>query len=73
MHKVDERVELSDLTALTAIYHTFLNLFFDQRLSREPKAVMAGLDPAIHAADAAPRRVGPPADHRVEPGDDAGD
>ena len=29
MHKVDERVELSDLAALTAIYHTFLNLFFD--------------------------------------------
>jgi succinyl-diaminopimelate desuccinylase len=29
MHKVDERVELSDLAALTEIYHTFLNLFFD--------------------------------------------
>jgi succinyl-diaminopimelate desuccinylase len=29
MHKVDERVELSDLAALTAIYHTFLSLFFD--------------------------------------------
>jgi succinyl-diaminopimelate desuccinylase len=29
MHKVDERVELSDLTALTAVYHTFLELFFD--------------------------------------------
>jgi len=29
MHKVDERVELSDLAALTAIYHTFLELFFD--------------------------------------------
>jgi succinyl-diaminopimelate desuccinylase len=32
MHKVDERVELSDLAALTAIYHTFLNLFFDHSL-----------------------------------------
>jgi succinyl-diaminopimelate desuccinylase len=30
MHKVDERVELSDLAALTEIYHTFLQLFFDQ-------------------------------------------
>ncbi|HMD64422.1 MAG TPA: succinyl-diaminopimelate desuccinylase [Stellaceae bacterium] len=30
MHKVDERVELSDLAALTAIYHTFLDLFFDR-------------------------------------------
>jgi succinyl-diaminopimelate desuccinylase len=29
MHKVDERVELSDLAALTEIYHTFLGLFFD--------------------------------------------
>ena len=29
MHKVDERVELSDLTALTEIYRTFLDLFFD--------------------------------------------
>jgi len=29
MHKVDERVDLSDLAALTAIYHTFLDLFFD--------------------------------------------
>jgi succinyl-diaminopimelate desuccinylase len=29
MHKVDERVELSDLTALTAIYRTFLSLYFD--------------------------------------------
>jgi succinyl-diaminopimelate desuccinylase len=29
MHKVDERVELSDLTALTTIYHNFLDLFFD--------------------------------------------
>jgi succinyl-diaminopimelate desuccinylase len=29
MHKVDERVELSDLAALTDIYHTFLDLFFD--------------------------------------------
>jgi succinyl-diaminopimelate desuccinylase len=28
MHKVDERVELSELAALTAIYHTFLDLFF---------------------------------------------
>jgi len=29
MHKVDERVELSDLAALTAIYRTFLDLFFE--------------------------------------------
>jgi succinyl-diaminopimelate desuccinylase len=29
MHKVDERVELSDLAALTEIYRTFLDLFFD--------------------------------------------
>ena len=29
MHKVDERVELSDLAALTEIYQTFLDLFFD--------------------------------------------
>jgi succinyl-diaminopimelate desuccinylase len=29
MHKVDERVELSDLADLTAIYRTFLGLFFD--------------------------------------------
>jgi succinyl-diaminopimelate desuccinylase len=28
MHKVDERVELSDLAALTEIYRTFLDLFF---------------------------------------------
>ena len=34
MHKADERVELSDLTALTAIYHTFLNLFFDNPENR---------------------------------------
>ena len=36
MHKVDERVELSDLAALTAIYHTFLDLFFDHP-SCEPR------------------------------------
>src|SRR5262249_19689722 len=29
MHKVDERVELSDLAALTAIYRTFRDLFFE--------------------------------------------
>jgi succinyl-diaminopimelate desuccinylase len=29
MHKVDERVELSDLAELTAIYRTFLDLFFE--------------------------------------------
>jgi succinyl-diaminopimelate desuccinylase len=29
MHKVDERVELSELNDLTAIYRTFLDLFFD--------------------------------------------
>src|SRR5947209_6135361 len=32
MHKVDERVELSDLVALTEIYHTFLNLFFERSI-----------------------------------------
>ena len=32
MHKVDERVELSDLAALTEIYRTFLHLFFDKFL-----------------------------------------
>jgi succinyl-diaminopimelate desuccinylase len=31
MHKADERVELSDLAALTEIYQTFLNLFFNFR------------------------------------------
>jgi succinyl-diaminopimelate desuccinylase len=41
MHKVDERVELSDLAALTEIYHTFLNLFFARSISRDPAAVMA--------------------------------
>jgi succinyl-diaminopimelate desuccinylase len=29
MHKMDERVELSDLADLAAIYHAFLDLFFD--------------------------------------------
>jgi succinyl-diaminopimelate desuccinylase len=29
MHKVDERVALADLGALTEIYDTFLGLFFD--------------------------------------------
>jgi len=29
MHKVDERVDLSDLSALTEIYYTFLSLFFE--------------------------------------------
>ena len=28
MHQIDERVELSDLAALTEIYHVFLGLFF---------------------------------------------
>jgi len=28
MHKTDERVELTDLAALTEIYHAFLGLFF---------------------------------------------
>ncbi len=28
MHKIDERVDLADLTALTEIYRTFLDLFF---------------------------------------------
>jgi succinyl-diaminopimelate desuccinylase len=32
MHQVDERVELSDLAALTEIYRTFLDLFFDNFL-----------------------------------------
>jgi succinyl-diaminopimelate desuccinylase len=30
MHKADERVELADLAALTEIYRTFLELFFDR-------------------------------------------
>jgi succinyl-diaminopimelate desuccinylase len=30
MHKTDERVELSDLASLTAIYCMFLSLFFDR-------------------------------------------
>jgi succinyl-diaminopimelate desuccinylase len=30
MHKADERVELSDLAALTEIYRTFLGLYFDR-------------------------------------------
>ena len=29
MHKVDERVDLADLADLTAIYRTFLDLFFE--------------------------------------------
>ena len=29
MHQVDERVELTELAALTEIYHSFLGLFFD--------------------------------------------
>ena len=29
MHKADERVELDDLAALTDIYRTFLDLFFE--------------------------------------------
>ena len=70
MHKVDERVELSDLAALTGIYHTFLDLFFDHGTSRKPEAVTAGLDPAIHATDTVSPRVGTAVDHRVEPGDD---
>jgi succinyl-diaminopimelate desuccinylase len=28
MHKVDERVELADLSALTKIYRSFLDLYF---------------------------------------------
>ena len=28
MHKVDERVDVADLTALTAIYRTVLDLYF---------------------------------------------
>ncbi len=31
MHKADERVELGDLVALSAIYRTFLDLFFAPR------------------------------------------
>jgi succinyl-diaminopimelate desuccinylase len=31
MHKADERVDLADLTALTEIYRTFLDLFFARR------------------------------------------
>ncbi len=30
MHKVDERVELGDLAALTEIYHRFLDLYFER-------------------------------------------
>ena len=30
MHKADERVDLADLTALTEIYRTFLDLFFEK-------------------------------------------
>ena len=30
MHKIDERVDLADLAALTEIYRTFIGLFFDQ-------------------------------------------
>jgi succinyl-diaminopimelate desuccinylase len=71
MHKVDERVALSDLAALTAIYHTFLELFFDRSISeQQPEAVMAGLDPAIHAPDTAPVGTSVAVDHREEPGDD---
>jgi succinyl-diaminopimelate desuccinylase len=29
MHQIDERVALTDLAALTDIYHAFLGLFFD--------------------------------------------
>jgi succinyl-diaminopimelate desuccinylase len=31
MHKIDERVDLADLAALSEIYHIFLDLFFEQR------------------------------------------
>ena len=37
MHQVDERVELSDLAALTEIYRTFLDLFFDNFLKTASK------------------------------------
>jgi acetylornithine deacetylase/succinyl-diaminopimelate desuccinylase-like protein len=30
MHKIDERVDLADLAALTEIYRTFLELFFQK-------------------------------------------
>ncbi len=30
MHKADERVDLADLAALTEIYHSFLDLFFER-------------------------------------------
>jgi acetylornithine deacetylase/succinyl-diaminopimelate desuccinylase-like protein len=30
MHKVDEQVEVTDLAALTEIYRTFLDLFFER-------------------------------------------
>jgi succinyl-diaminopimelate desuccinylase len=70
MHKVDERVELSDLADLTAIYQTFLDLFFDRSMPRQPETVMAGLDPAIHAPDTAPVGAGAAVDHRDKPGDD---
>jgi succinyl-diaminopimelate desuccinylase len=70
MHKVDERVELSDLAALTEIYRTFLDLFFERSITREPVAVMAGRDPAIRAPDTPLLGAGAAVDHRVEPGDD---
>ncbi|HEX3523997.1 MAG TPA: succinyl-diaminopimelate desuccinylase [Stellaceae bacterium] len=70
MHKADERVELSDLAALTEIYHTFLGLFFERSVSREPRVVMAGLDPAIHAPDTPLLGAGAAVDHRVKPDDD---
>jgi succinyl-diaminopimelate desuccinylase len=47
MHKVDERVELSDLVALTEIYHAFLDSFFERSICQEREAVMAGLDPRL--------------------------
>jgi hypothetical protein len=34
------------------------------------KAVLAGLDPVIHATDAAGPDAGGSVDHRVKPGDD---
>jgi succinyl-diaminopimelate desuccinylase len=70
MHKVDERVELSDLAALTEIYQTFLDLFFEPSRSWQPAAAIAGLGPAIDAPDTPLLGAGATVDHRVTPGDD---
>jgi len=37
MHKADERVDIADITRLTAIYEAFLDRFFDTALSETPR------------------------------------